>query len=113
MSTRGPEEFESHKPDTIALVELDASQSPAPSGLLKFTLLECFSLGVCSVSLSDIYDKDYIAWSHGNLNVDNVFFWRTAEGATGRASSQSLASQFWRGVVSRLFFSEPSRSIAA
>ncbi|CAE7264828.1 unnamed protein product, partial [Symbiodinium pilosum] len=24
-------------------------------------------------------NPDYIAWSHGNLNVDNVFFWRDAE----------------------------------
>jgi hypothetical protein len=23
--------------------------------------------------------QDYIAWSHGNLNVDNVFFWRDAD----------------------------------
>lgn len=24
-------------------------------------------------------NPDYIAWSHGNLNVDNVFFWRDAD----------------------------------
>ncbi|CAE7709458.1 unnamed protein product [Symbiodinium sp. CCMP2592] len=29
-------------------------------------------------------NPDYIAWSHGNLNVDNVFFWRTSEGASDR-----------------------------
>ncbi|OLP95684.1 hypothetical protein AK812_SmicGene22162 [Symbiodinium microadriaticum] len=47
-------------------------------------------------------NPDYIAWSHGNLNVDNVFFWRTAEGALdlgildwGGASSGSMGWKLW------------------
>jgi len=47
-------------------------------------------------------NPDYIAWSHGNLNVDNVFFWRTSEGALdlgildwGGASSGSMGWKLW------------------
>uniref|UniRef100_A0A7S0FN85 Uncharacterized protein n=1 Tax=Pyrodinium bahamense TaxID=73915 RepID=A0A7S0FN85_9DINO len=47
-------------------------------------------------------DKDYIAWSHGNLNVDNVFFWRDAEKSLnvgvldwGGARCDSMGWKLW------------------
>lgn len=35
--------------------------------------------GMCPAQCGAVIVQDYIAWSHGNLNVDNVFFWRDAD----------------------------------
>jgi len=47
-------------------------------------------------------NPDYIAWSHGNLNVDNVFFWRDSEQNLdlgvldwGGARSDSMGWKLW------------------
>uniref|UniRef100_A0A7S1LGM1 Uncharacterized protein n=1 Tax=Alexandrium catenella TaxID=2925 RepID=A0A7S1LGM1_ALECA len=47
-------------------------------------------------------NHDYIAWSHGNLNVDNVFFWRDADKALnigvldwGGARCDSMGWKLW------------------
>jgi len=47
-------------------------------------------------------NSDYIAWSHGNLNVDNVFFWRTPDKELqvgvldwGGARTDSLGWKLW------------------
>ncbi|CAK9096264.1 unnamed protein product [Durusdinium trenchii] len=47
-------------------------------------------------------NPDYIAWSHGNLNVDNVFFWRDASDKLdlgvldwGGARTDSLGWKLW------------------
>ena len=65
--------------------------------------------------MSDV-SKDYIAWSHGNLNVDNVFFWRTSEGATGRTSVKVRSLAVTKRRVTSVLISAnsptPSRVIA-
>mmetsp|Transcript_68941 Transcript_68941/g.121881 ORF Transcript_68941/g.121881 Transcript_68941/m.121881 type:complete len:644 (+) Transcript_68941:64-1995(+) len=47
-------------------------------------------------------NPDYVAWSHGNLNVDNVFFWRDSEQRLdlgvldwGGARSDSMGWKLW------------------
>lgn len=47
-------------------------------------------------------NPDYVAWSHGNLNVDNVFFWRDSAGNLdlgvldwGGARSDSMGWKLW------------------
>jgi len=47
-------------------------------------------------------NPDYVAWCHGNLNVDNVYFWRDADNVLdvgvldwGGASSGSVGAKLW------------------
>lgn len=47
-------------------------------------------------------NSDYIAWTHGNLNVDNVYFFRDGEGKLdmgildwGGAQASSVGSKLW------------------